>query len=137
MGSDDDDSDYDMDSDPDEYDIDYESEDDQQEITKTQQQKQAYELIERNLIFGLMNRTLQELNSITGISNVSPIILFLYVKRLFKTILRVLLNQFKWDKDRLLEKYYDGPRKLFKDANIFFTDAENGKFFTFPRVGVS
>ena len=83
MGSDDDDSDYDMDydSDPDEYDIDYESEDDHQEIDKTQQQKQAYELIERNLIFGLMNRTLQELNSITGISNVSPIISFLYVKK--------------------------------------------------------
>jgi len=109
MGSDDDDSDYDMDTDPDEYDIDYESEDDHQEISKNQQ-KQAYELIERNLIFGLMNRTLEELNSITGISN---------------TILRVLLNQFKWDKDRLLEKFYDGPRKLFKDANIFFTDAEN------------
>lgn len=76
MGSDDDDSDYDMDTDPDEYDIDYESEDDHQEISKNQQ-KQAYELIERNLIFGLMNRTLEELNSITGISNVSPIIRFL------------------------------------------------------------
>ena len=74
MGSDDDDSDYDMDSDPDEYDFEYESEDDQQQETIKNQPKQAYELIERNLIFGLMNRTLEELNSITGISNVSPII---------------------------------------------------------------
>ena len=84
MGSDDDDSDYDMDSDPDEYDIEYESEDDQQEtideINKNHP-KQAYELIERNLIFGLMNRTLEELNSITGISNVSPIIRFLLMEK--------------------------------------------------------
>lgn len=32
----------------------------------------------------------------------------------------MLLNEFKWDKDRLLERFYDNPEKLFKDHDILY-----------------
>ncbi|KAF6039830.1 ARIH1 [Bugula neritina] len=35
------------------------------------------------------------------------------------TITRILLNHFKWDKEKLIEKYYDGDQeKLFAEAHI-------------------
>lgn len=36
-----------------------------------------------------------------------------------KTVTRILLNHFKWDKEKLMEKYYDGDQeKLFADARV-------------------
>lgn len=33
--------------------------------------------------------------------------------------MRILLNQFKWDKEKLLEKYFDGnTEEFFKDAHV-------------------
>lgn len=118
MGSDDDSDEYDMDyseSDDDMLSDDGILSDDEPRTQNTR----PYELIQRKLIFDVMNQTLTELNGITGIS---------------KTVLRVLLNQFKWDKDRLLEKYYDSPRKLFQDANIFFTETASGELPTADEV---
>ena len=39
------------------------------------------------------------------------------------SILRNLLNHFKWDKQRLLEKFYvtENVEELFQEANIDFT----------------
>ena len=37
-------------------------------------------------------------------------------------MLRVLLNIFKWDKDRLLERFYDNPRDLFESNRIFYEE---------------
>jgi len=35
------------------------------------------------------------------------------------TTTRILLNHFKWDKEKLMERYYDGDQaKLFKDAHV-------------------
>jgi len=94
--SNDDDSDFD----DEEYDDFYESDEDE----GSAQIKLPYELIQRESVFTLMKQTLLELREIT---------------QLPYTVLRVLLNQFKWDKDRLLEKFYDCPKKLFVEANVF------------------
>jgi ariadne-1 len=35
------------------------------------------------------------------------------------TITRILLNHFKWDKEKLMERYYDADQdKLFKEAHV-------------------
>lgn len=35
------------------------------------------------------------------------------------TTTRILLNHFKWDKEKLMERFYDGDQeKLFKDAHV-------------------
>ena len=45
--------------------------------------------------------------------------LFPFLLQLPPTITRMLLNHFKWDKERLLEKYFDGNAEdLFKGAHI-------------------
>ncbi|KAG9508821.1 E3 ubiquitin-protein ligase ARIH1 [Fragariocoptes setiger] len=41
------------------------------------------------------------------------------VVQLSPTITRILLNHFKWDRERLYERYYDGNKeRLFKEAHI-------------------
>lgn len=36
-----------------------------------------------------------------------------------RTITRILLNHFKWDKEKLMEKYFDGNEdKFFQDAHV-------------------
>ncbi|KAH8318390.1 hypothetical protein KR074_002827 [Drosophila pseudoananassae] len=41
------------------------------------------------------------------------------VLKLHTPITRILLNQFKWDKEKLLEKYFDGNiEEFFKDAHV-------------------
>ncbi len=35
------------------------------------------------------------------------------------TVIRMLLNHFRWDKEKLMERYYDGdPEKLFTEAHV-------------------
>ena len=35
------------------------------------------------------------------------------------TIIRMLLNHFRWDKEKLMERYYDGDQeKLFSEAHV-------------------
>lgn len=35
------------------------------------------------------------------------------------TTTRILLNHFKWDKEKLMERFYDGDQeKMFKDAHV-------------------
>lgn len=35
------------------------------------------------------------------------------------TITRILLNHFKWDKEKLMERYYDGDQdRLFSEAHV-------------------
>ena len=71
-----------------------------------------------------MKSILSELVEVTNIPYVS-IRTLNFLKSIFsclqfKIILRVLLNQFKWDKDRLLERFYDNPEKLFKDHEVMY-----------------
>jgi len=100
-------------SDEDEYDFSSEPESDMdmeiEPITSQNaiQSSQHYDLIKREKVFELMNSLLAELEKITQISC---------------TVLRVLLNQFKWDKDRLLERFYDNPRDLFESNCIFYEE---------------
>jgi len=91
----------------DEYESDSEYEDSESEnvalIATTAPPTPKYDLLDRRTIWSMMDEHLQSLHGITGLSY---------------TTLRVLLNRFKWDKNRLLEKFYDCPAKLFTDANI-------------------
>lgn len=35
------------------------------------------------------------------------------------TVIRMLLNHFRWDKEKLMERYYDGDQeKLFSEAHV-------------------
>lgn len=35
------------------------------------------------------------------------------------TVIRMLLNHFRWDKEKLMERYYDGDQeKLFTEAHV-------------------
>ena len=35
------------------------------------------------------------------------------------TVTRILLNHFKWDKEKLMERYYDGDQeRLFSEAHV-------------------
>ncbi|XP_046912406.1 E3 ubiquitin-protein ligase arih1l isoform X2 [Dermatophagoides farinae] len=55
-------------------------------------------------IMRYMNDTIKEVNTVV---------------QLPQTITRILLNHFKWDKEKLYEKYYDGDQtQLFHDAHI-------------------
>lgn len=50
-----------------------------------------------------------------------------------KTATRILLKHFKWDKDKLMEKYYEGdPEKLFAEAHIgnFLKNNEESKHYS-------
>jgi ariadne-1 len=41
------------------------------------------------------------------------------IVQLPQTVTRILLNHFKWDKEKLYERYYDGDRdRLFQEARI-------------------
>lgn len=70
-----------------------------------------YEAISAEKIHEDMNNFICEVSSIVKIS---------------KTITRILLSHFEWDKDKLMEKYYDGDRdKLFAETHIVNPFGEN------------
>lgn len=57
---------------------------------------------------------------------------FSFHKQLPQTITRILLNHFKWDKERLYERYYDGDQaQLFRDAHIVNPNCNNIKVTDF------
>jgi len=99
--------DSDFSEDEDEYDFQESSDEEMLEPPppKSSQPKQLYELVKREAVYEIMNAILSELVEVTNIPYI---------------ILRVLLNEFKWDKDRLLERFYDNPEKLFKDHDILY-----------------
>lgn len=44
---------------------------------------------------------------------------FWYIWQIPGTTTRILLNHFKWDKEKLMERYYDGDQeKFFRDAHV-------------------
>lgn len=46
-------------------------------------------------------------------------VLFFVWSQIPATTLRILLNHFKWDKEKLMEKYYDGDQEaFFRDAHV-------------------
>lgn len=75
------------------------------------EKKNSYDLIQRDDIYDYMKSIITELAIITGIRY---------------TILRALLNRYKWDKDGLLERYYDDPKELFISNNIPYIQDEEG-----------
>lgn len=57
------------------------------------------------------------------------------------TVIRMLLNHFRWDKEKLMERYYDGDQeKLFTEAHVvnpFAKAAVPAKVAKKPRPGPS
>lgn len=42
-----------------------------------------------------------------------------FIAQIPATTLRILLNHFKWDKEKLMEKYYDGDQEaFFREAHV-------------------
>ena len=102
-----------MDFSSDEEDYDFYSSDEEMEETPTTFDEDVlperdYELVPRDSVYQLMNSVLTDLVQITGIS---------------RTTLRILLNSFRWDKNQLLEKFYDNPDDLFQSNNILYKDS--------------
>lgn len=63
-----------------------------------------YEIISSDKIAEVMDARISEVSSVTSLP---------------KTITRILLGYFKWDQDKLIEKYFDGDqKKIFTDAQI-------------------
>lgn len=63
-----------------------------------------YEVLTTEQIMQHMSDSIREVNSVV---------------QLPPTITRILLNHFKWDKEKLYERYYDGDtRELFNEAHI-------------------
>lgn len=63
-----------------------------------------YEVLTTEQIMQHMSDCIREVNSVV---------------QLPPTITRILLNHFKWDKEKLYERYYDGDtRELFNEAHI-------------------
>jgi hypothetical protein len=51
------------------------------------------------------------------------------------TITRILLNHFKWDKEKLMERYYDADQdKLFKEAHVI-NPINKPNLICKPKVG--
>lgn len=45
--------------------------------------------------------------------------MFIHLFQIPATTTRILLNHFKWDKEKLMEKYYDGDQEtFFRDAHV-------------------
>lgn len=68
----------------------------------------------------------QEVNSILQVNGVSYycinrnelLIVFCWKLQLKSTVTRMLLSYCKWDKILLMEKFYNDPEKLFKEARV-------------------
>lgn len=70
----------------------------------TQAEEYKYEVLNSNQIVESMVESLRDVNSVIQLS---------------PTITRILLNHFKWDKERLYEKFFDGNKELlFVEAKI-------------------
>ncbi|KAL5003908.1 hypothetical protein ScPMuIL_017364 [Solemya velum] len=78
------------------------------EPSNTQDKHEAeefpYEVLTADKIVQFMVDCIKEVNAVVQIPS---------------TITRILLNHFKWDKEKLMERYYDGDQdKLFSEAHV-------------------
>ena len=65
---------------------------------------QKYQILKVDQIVDLMNDSLSEVMEVIALPN---------------NLIRILLNHFNWDKNKLLEQYFDGNKeKLLTDAHI-------------------
>jgi len=65
-----------------------------------------YEVLTTEQILQHMNECMREVNVVIEMPS---------------TIIRMLLNHFRWDKEKLMERYYDGDQeKLFSEAHVAF-----------------
>ncbi len=75
-----------------------------------------YQILSVEQIVQLMNESIKEVISVIELP---------------MNIIRILLNHFHWDKQKLLERYFDGnEEKLFSEAHII---NPNNKGINFPK----
>lgn len=79
-----------------------------QEQSSPSHDEYKYEVLNANEIVENMVSSIRDVNSVVQLNT---------------TITRILLNHFKWDKERLYERLFDGNREsLFKEAKIIDTE---------------
>ena len=123
--------------DDDEYDFDNDEEEDEyseEEVIVAKIEKEAespklVELCNSEDVFQYLKEILTELNNITNLpkvsfshifcpknprSNSKKSVVSILLFKFLKTVLRVLLNDFKWDKGRFLERFYEDPTRLLR-----------------------
>lgn len=69
-----------------------------------EQEDYQYDVLTADMIVHFMVESIKEVNAVVQIPS---------------TITRILLNHFKWDKEKLMERYYDGDQdSLFSEAHV-------------------
>ena len=83
-----------------------------------------YEVLTTEQILQHMNDCIKEVNIVVEVWAKSFYLCYATLLTSFSfqmpsTVIRMLLNHFRWDKEKLMERYYDGdPEKLFTEAHV-------------------